>query len=167
MAIRKNKNGNGANSIIKEIEKVKEGNEKQDDSKLDILVGKGNFTSSEGKDIIIQKQNNENIPNKVNNKEKPAKNNIESIQKHDNNKHNLQKQKMNELVQPKKEDFTMKRSYSLKPSTYLKLQELKVFELAKIKLEYAALNYNDIVDMAICQFYSNIKTKISKESDHK
>ena len=167
MAIRKNKNGNGATSLIKEIEKVKEGNEKQDDSNLDILVGKGNVKSSEAKNIIIQKQNNENIPNKVDNSEKSAKNNIENIKKHDNNEPNPQKQKVNELVQPKEEDFSMKRSYSLKPSTYLKLQELKVFELAKIKLEYAALNYNDIVDMAICQFYSDIKTKISKETDRK
>lgn len=166
MAIRKNKNGNGANSLIKEIEKVKEGNEKQDDSNLDILVGKGNVKTSEDKNII-QKQNNENILNKVNDKEKVLKNNVEKIQKHGNTEHNPQKQKVNELVQPKEEDFTMKRSYSLKPSTYLKLQELKVFELAKIKLEYAALNYNDIVDMAICQFYSNIKTKISKETDRK
>ena len=47
MAIRKNKNGNGANSLIKEIEKVKEGNEKQDDANLDILVGKGNKKSTE------------------------------------------------------------------------------------------------------------------------
>lgn len=166
MAIRKNKNGNGANSLIKEIEKVKEGNEKQDDSNLDILVGKGNVKTSEDKNII-QKQNNENILNKVNDKEKVLKNNVEKIQKHGNTEPNPQKQKVNELVQPKEEDFTMKRSYSLKPSTYLKLQELKVFELAKIKLEYAALNYNDIVDMAICQFYSNIKTKISKETDRK
>lgn len=167
MAIRKNKNGNGANSLIKEIEKVKDGNEKQDDANLDILVGKGNIKSPEDKNIITQKKNNESTLNKVNNKEKELKNNVEKIQKHDNSKHNPQAQKVNELVQPQKEDFTMKRSYSLKPSTYLKLQELKVFELAKIKLEYATLNYNDIVDMAICQFYSNIKTKISKETDRK
>jgi len=167
MAIRKNKNGNGANSLIKEIEKVKEGNEKQDDANLDILVGKGNKKSTEDKNIIIQKQNNESTLNRVNNKEKALKNNVEKIQKHDNSEHNPQKQKVNELAQPKEEDFSMKRSYSLKPSTYLKLQELKVFELAKVKLEYAALNYNDIVDMAICQFYSNIKTKISKETDRK
>lgn len=69
----------------------------------------------------------------------------------------------NEIATPEVEDFTMKRSYALKPSTYLKLQELKVFDLAKIKLEYANLNYNDIVDMAICQFYDNVKDEIKRK----
>ncbi len=157
MAIRKNRNGNGANSLIKEIEKVKEGIEEQDNSNLDTLIGKDNLESPEDskKDIHT-----------VNDKEKSNKSKIKEI-KNINEEDNPKKQKVNELVHPQVEDFTMKRSYALKPSTYLKLQELKVFDLAKIKLEYAALNYNDIVDMAICQFHDSIKIKIAKKEDRK
>lgn len=54
------------------------------------------------------------------------------------------------------EDFTMKRSYDLKPSTYLKLQELKVFKLPSLDLKNAKLTYKDIVDMAICDLYDKI-----------
>lgn len=156
MAIRKNKNGNGATSLIKEIEKVKEEIEEQDNSSLDTLVGKNNVDPHKENNDIIQKQSSKNTDDNEN------KNN--GIKKQT---YNSKKQKVNELVHPQVEDFTMKRSYALKPSTYLKLQELKVFDLAKIKLEYAALNYNDIVDMAICQFHDSIKSKISKAEDHK
>lgn len=156
MAIRKNKNGNGATSLIKEIEKVKEGIEEQDNSSLDTLVGKSNVDPHKGNNDIIQKQSSKNTDDNENKNDEIKK-----------QTYNSKKQKANELVHPQVEDFTMKRSYALKPSTYLKLQELKVFDLAKIKLEYAALNYNDIVDMAICQFHDSIKSKISKAEDHK
>jgi hypothetical protein len=158
MAIRKNKNGNGANSLLKQIEKVKEGNEEQDNSNLDTLVGKSNAESTENTNNIVQKQNSGNMVN--------DKKNLTEIKIEETNKQ-TKKQKVNELVHPEVEDFSMKRSYALKPSTYLKLQELKVFDLAKIKLEYAALNYNDIVDMAICQFHDNIKAKIAKKENSK
>jgi len=48
----------------------------------------------------------------------------------------------------------IKRSYTLKESTVKKLQELKVYHFP------ASTKYNDIVDMAICEFY---KKKLAKE----
>ncbi len=138
---------NNVADVLKDIQDIKEGVGDNNTLNLNSLIGKSNDDTP--KDISIKKQNDDNIQNTV-------------ITKEDK----FQKSKLqNELVQPETEDFTMKRSYALKPSTYLKLQELKVFELAKIKLEYATLNYNDIVDMAICEFYNNIKAEIAKAKE--
>lgn len=52
------------------------------------------------------------------------------------------------------EEFNTKRSYSLRPSTVKKLQELKIFEYPDPQI-----TYNEIVDEAICKLYDEIKSK--------
>ena len=46
------------------------------------------------------------------------------------------------------EELSIKRSYSLKPSTVKKLQELKVFVY-----DDPSITFNEIVDEAICKLY--------------
>lgn len=50
------------------------------------------------------------------------------------------------------EEYSVKRSYSLKPSTVKKLQELKIFIY-----DDPNITYNEIVDKAICKLYEEIK----------
>lgn len=50
------------------------------------------------------------------------------------------------------EELSVKRSYTLKPSTIRKLQELKVF----VYLD-PNITYNEIVDEAICLLYNHKK----------
>jgi|LSQX01.3.fsa_nt_gb ABC-type Zn2+ transport system substrate-binding protein/surface adhesin len=50
------------------------------------------------------------------------------------------------------DELTIKRSYTLRPSTIRKLQELKVFVYKDPNI-----TYNEIVDEAICLLYSNKK----------
>lgn len=51
-----------------------------------------------------------------------------------------------------REELSVKRSYTLKPSTIRKLQELKVFVYLN-----PCITYNEIVDEAICLLYNNKK----------
>lgn len=48
------------------------------------------------------------------------------------------------------EELSIKRSYSLKPSTVKKLQELKVFVY-----DDPSITFNEIVDEAICKLYES------------
>lgn len=50
------------------------------------------------------------------------------------------------------EEFSIKRSYSLKPSTIKKLQKLKIFAYENINM-----TYNEIVDEAINLLYETKK----------
>lgn len=52
------------------------------------------------------------------------------------------------------EEYSIKRSYSLKPSTVKKLQELKVFTY-----DDPSVTFNQIVDEAICKLYDKTKSK--------
>ncbi|SHH42452.1 hypothetical protein [Tepidibacter thalassicus] len=52
------------------------------------------------------------------------------------------------------EELSIKRSYSLKPSTVKKLQELKIFIY-----DDPNITFNEIVDEAICLLYENKKEK--------
>jgi hypothetical protein len=66
----------------------------------------------------------------------------------------VQKSLVEQIIEEsKKRKKLLKRSYTLKESTIKKLQELKVYHFP------ASTKYNDIVDMAICDFY---KKKLNK-----
>ncbi|SHK67619.1 hypothetical protein [Tepidibacter formicigenes] len=52
------------------------------------------------------------------------------------------------------EELSVKRSYSLKPSTVKKLQEMKIFIY-----DDPNVTFNEIVDEAICFLYENKKEK--------
>lgn len=53
------------------------------------------------------------------------------------------------------EELSIKRSYTLKPSTVKKLQELKIFIY-----DDPSITFNEIVDEAICMLYESKKEKI-------
>lgn len=59
-----------------------------------------------------------------------------------------------EVKKSTSEDYSIKRSYSLRPSTVKKLQELKVFSY-----DDPSITFNQIVDEAICKLYDEIKSK--------
>lgn len=53
-----------------------------------------------------------------------------------------------EVENIRSEEYSIKRSYSFKPSTVKKLQELKIFIY-----DDPNITYNEIVDEAICNLY--------------
>lgn len=62
------------------------------------------------------------------------------------------KENSQEVKNSNSEELTVKRSYTLKPSTIRKLQELKVFIYPDPNI-----TYNEIVDEAICRLYESKK----------
>jgi len=68
---------------------------------------------------------------------------------------NSKKEKNKNSLELETEELSVKRSYSLRPSTIKKLQELKVFEY-----DDPNITYNEIVDEAI-----NLLYKIKKGAE--
>lgn len=68
------------------------------------------------------------------------------------NSKNEKNENSKELKNIGSEEYSIKRSYSLRPSTVKKLQELKIFTY-----DDPNVTYNEIVDEAICKLYDIMK----------
>jgi len=75
---------------------------------------------------------------------------LEGLNKGSKNAKNINSQQSKNIGS---EELSIKRSYSLKPSTVKKLQELKIFVYNDPNI-----TYNEIVDEAICKFYDTVKS---------
>ncbi|MCC5911842.1 MAG: hypothetical protein JJT76_15590 [Clostridiaceae bacterium] len=76
---------------------------------------------------------------------------LEGLNKNSQKDKNVNSQEVKNF---KGEEFEIKRSYTLKPSTVKKLQELKVFVY-----DNPNITFNEIVDEAICFLYDAKKQK--------